>query len=329
MDIVIDIITKMSNILDRQQLEQLRIAITASLKDYDIIPKVTDVAIPCEEQNTLYLHQFIAWKYTEGRSKSSLDTYRFAIQKALDNIKLPVSQITEENVFLYLAWMKSQGASNTYLNNIRQYLQCFFTWLFNRKIINKNPMECIKPFKEEKVIREELSAVELETIKRATTTDRDLAIIEVLYSTGVRVNELTSMKIEDVDFNSGSIKVHGKGNKEREVYMSSTANFYLKRYLELRTQESEYVWISNNKPFGKMKNSGIQTLLNRLGKECKIEKLHPHRFRRTCATNLLRKGMPLEKVSKILGHESVETTMVYCNIKQEDVKNDYIKIMNI
>lgn len=327
MNLILDVVTGMSSSLTKEQSNKLKLVLTQCIKNYDITEKITEVALSYQTENTELLKRYLAWKSTEGMKLSSLKSYRFIVEKALDEIQKPIVDITEDDLFMYLSMLKHNGAKDTYLRNVRNYLSALFNWLFSKKLIKNNPMSSISPIKIDKTIKEAFSDVELEKLRRATTTSRDLAIVELLYASGVRVSELESLDRTDIDFINKAIKVYGKGGKERHVYINDTAAYYLEAYLKSRTDNDLALFVGLRKPYNRLDVSAIQRMLRELGKKTGIPKVHPHRFRRTLATNLLRKGMTIEEVSMILGHEKLDTTMVYCNINQDTVKNEYMRIM--
>lgn len=327
MDIILDVVAGMAGCLNREQTEKLKLVMAQCLKNYDVVEKTTEIALPYQSENIELLKRYFAWKSTEGMSERTLKQYKFIVDKALDEMKKPISEITEDDVFMYLSMMKYRGAKDTYLRNVRNYLSALFNWLQSKNLIKNNPMKGISPIKVDKVIKEAFTDVELEQLRRATENARDLAIVELLYASGMRVSEMEQLNRSDIDLINKVVKVYGKGGKERRVYISNTAAYYLEMYLKTRKDSDFALFVSNRKPYERLEVSAIQRMLRKLGKKTGIEKVHPHRFRRTLATNLLRKGMTIEEVSQILGHEKLDTTMVYCNINQDTVKNQYMRIM--
>ena len=327
MNFILDVITEMSTTLDKDQLNKLKMVLSKNLANYELTEKSTEIALSYDLYNDGILKKFYAYKSIEGSSDKTLAQYKFHIDKALQYIQKPFTQITEDDIFLYIATRKQQGASSSYLRTIRQDLSSIFSWLYDKGYVKSNPVRGVKPIKVEAKIKKALSDVELEKLKRNAKHTRDLVILEVLVSTGIRVAELVGLNRNDVDFVNGSMKVFGKGRKERIVYMSQTANFYLQNYLADRTDDNEALFISLRKPVKRISIDSVQSLLKKLGQQTNIEKVHPHKFRRTLATNLLNKGMPLENVSRILGHAKLDTTMGYCNVSDKTIQNEYNKIM--
>ena len=327
MNLILDIVTGMSGCLNKEQTDKLKVVLSQCLKNYDIVEKTTEIALPYQSQNTELLKRYFAWKSTEGMSVRSLKSYKFIVDKALNEIQKPIPEITEDDLFMYLSMLKYNGAKDTYLRNVRNYLSALFNWLFSKKLIANNPMNGISPIKIDKTIKEAFSSVELEKLRRATKTTRDLAIVELLYASGMRVSEMEALNRSDIDLVNKAVKVYGKGGKERWVYINDTAAYYVDAYLRSRTDNDFALFVGLRNPYTRLDVSAIQRMLRELGKRTGIKKVHPHRFRRTLATDLLRKGMTIEEVSMILGHEKIDTTMGYCNINQQSVKNEYMRIM--
>ena len=305
MNLILDVVTGMADCLDKEQSDKLKTVLTHCLKNYDVIEKTTEIAIPYQTENTELLKRYFAWKSTEGMSVNSLKSYKFIVDRALNEIKKPLAEITEDDLFMYLSLMKYNGAKDTYLRNVRNYLSALFNWLYAKKLIPNNPMNGISPIKIDKTIKEAFTSVELEKLRRATDNTRDLAIVELLYATGMRVSEMEGLNRSDIDLVNKMVKVYGKGGKERRVYINSTAAYYVDAYLRSRTDNDFALFVGLRKPYTRLDVSAIQRMLRELGKKTGIKKVHPHRFRRTLATNLLRKGMTIEEVSMILGHENL------------------------
>lgn len=242
---------------------------------------------------------------------------------------MPIDKITENDLFVYLAkYKKERGVSNAYLDNIRLVFSSFFGWLNAKGYISKNPTMGLEPIKVEKRIKKPLSDEELEKLRRTCEQERDLALLEFLYSTGVRVSELVALNRQDIDFYGKNVIVYGKGSKERETYLTATSCMHLKAYLDSRQDANEALFVSNKKPYERLTVAGVEGILKKLGKSAGVEKVHPHRFRRTMATNALKKGMPLEEVKELLGHTKLDTTMIYCTVNKENVKHSHQKYMS-
>lgn len=327
-NLVLDIVADMSEYLNNEQMEKLKLVLTKYMNNYDITEKITDITIPYQNINNDLLKKFFAWKFTEGLSEKTLKQYKFTIDKALLEIAKPIPEITENDLFLYIAKVKFKGVSNTYLRNIRQNLSCVFTWLYQKRLIEVNPMDGIGTIKLEKTIKEEFSDIEAEKLKQNTKNERDRAIVELLLATGMRISELISLNRDgSIDMINKKVKIKGKGSKERTVYFSDVAALYIDKYIKTRTDNNSALFVSLRKPYKRIDVKAAQSMLKTLGNKCGIDKVHPHRFRRTFATNMLKKGMSVEQLSKILGHEKIDTTMIYCNISNDTIRNEYMRLI--
>jgi site-specific recombinase XerD len=308
--------------------EELKNVLYCVLSGYEITEKTRElrnVNGGWEEE----LGEFLVRKRVEGRSEGTIQQYNQHLRRMLRYIDKSVGEITEADLFMYISMYKKQReVSNGYLDNIRLVFSSFFSWLSNKGYIGKNPAAGLDPIRTEKRIKKPLSDTELERIRRKCAIERDLALIECLYSTGVRVSELVSLNRKDIDFDGLKLVVYGKGAKERETYLTEASCMHLKEYLDTRTDGNEALFVSLKAPHERLTVSGVEEILRRLGRSTGIEKVHPHRFRRTMATNILNKGMPIEEVKEILGHTKLDTTLIYCQISKENVRHHHKKYMS-
>jgi len=282
-----------------------------------------------QKNNTDILDRFIASKEIEGCSTRTLNYYRDNINKMLDTVNLPINEITTEILRNYLSDYKSNSnAGMVTIDNIRRTLSSFFAWLENEDYIVKSPVRRIHKVKTTRRVKETLTDENLEKLRDTCSNVRDLAILELLISTGMRVGELIRLNISDINFQERSCIVLGKGNSEREVYFSAKSKMYIKKYLETRTDNNEALFVSLIKPYNRLGISGVEILIRNLGREANINKVHPHKFRRTMATMAIDKGMPIEQVQKLLGHIKIDTTMEYAMVNQNNVKNSHRKYVN-
>lgn len=278
------------------------------------------------KNNTNILNKFISSKEIEGCSNRTLNYYKDNINKMFDAVNLPVNEITTEILRNYLADYKSNSSAGMVtIDNIRRTLSSFFAWLENEDYIVKSPVRRINKVKTTRKVKETLTDENLEKLRDTYSNVRDLAILELLISTGMRVGEITRLNISDMNFQERSCIVLGKGNSEREVYFSAKSKMYIKKYLETRTDDNEALFVSLIKPYNRLGISGIEILIRNLGKEANINKVHPHKFRRTMATMAIDKGMSIEQVQKLLGHIKIDTTMEYAMLSQNNVKNSHRK----
>ena len=275
-----------------------------------------------------YLQEFLDVKALEGCSKATIKNYKFNLNKFLLGVGKDPTEIATQDIRKYLAdYKRERGVSNTTLDNMRRVFQSFFTWMHREGYIIKDPCAAVNKIRADKIIKNPYSDKEMELMREAAKNLREKAIIEVLYSTGMRIGELEKLNKDDIDFVNGKAIVFGKGAKEREVYFNVKAQLALKKYLENRNDTNEALFVGLQSPYNRLKVSTYEKILRELGGRCGVH-CHPHRFRRTCATILLNKGMPIQEVSKVLGHAKLETTMIYCEIDQQSVATNHRKYMN-
>lgn len=275
-----------------------------------------------------YLQEFLDVKALEGCSKATIENYKFNLNKFLLGVGKDPTEIATQDIRKYLAdYKRERGVSNTTLDNMRRVFQSFFTWMHREGYVLKDPCAAVNKIRADKIIKNPYSDEEMELMREAAKNLREKAIIEVLYSTGMRIGELEKLNKDDIDFVNGKAIVFGKGAKEREVYFNVKAQLALKKYLENRNDTNEALFVGLQSPYNRLKVSTYEKILRELGGRCGVH-CHPHRFRRTCATILLNKGMPIQEVSKILGHAKLETTMIYCEINQQSVAANHKKYMN-
>ena len=225
-------------------------------------------------------------------------------------------------------YQKQRNCSKTTVDNIRRNISSFFSWLEEEDYILKSPMRRIHKIKTKSVVKEVISDEEVEKLRDNCSTLRDLAIIDLLYSTGIRVGELVRLNIADIDFESRECIVFGKGDKERRVYFDAKTKIHLKEYIDSREDNNSALFVSLNAPYNRLKISGVEIRLRQLGRRLNLKAIHPHKFRRTMATRAIDKGMPIEQVQKILGHSQIDTTMQYAIVNQNNVKISHQKYMS-
>ena len=320
------VINTVEDFLDNNQRIKLKEILTEICLNYQIERIEQTKKQEILKNNTDILNKFISSKEIEGCSTRTLNYYKDNITKMLDTINLPIDEITTEILRNYLADYKSNSkAGMVTIDNIRRTLSSFFAWLENEDYIVKSPVRRIHKVKATKKVKETLTDENLEKLRDTCSNVRDLAILELLILTGMRVGELTRLNIADMNFQERSGIVLGKGNSEREVYFSAKSKMYIKKYLETRTDDNEALFVSLIKPYNRLGISGVEILIRNLGREANINKVHPHKFRRTMATMAIDKGMPIEQVQKLLGHIKIDTTMEYAMVNQNNVKNSHRK----
>lgn len=327
-EFITQVLAIMMGIISQKQCGELKTALYMALQEYEIEKRCTELL----DLDTSYIHYmqlFLARKKTEGKSERTINLYKLHLTRMLQSLNMAVDKITENDLFVYLArYKKDNNVSNAYLDNIRLVFSSFFGWLNAKGYIPKNPTAGLEPIKVEKKIKQPFSDEELEKLRRICEQERDLALIEFLYSTGVRVSELVALNRKDIDFYGKNVVVYGKGSKEMETYLNAASCLHLKAYLDSRTDDNEALFVSERAPHTRITVAGVEKILRRIGKDAGVAKVHPHRFRRTMATNVLKKGMPLEEVRELLGHTKLDTTMIYCTISKDNVKHSHQRLMS-
>lgn len=293
------------------------------LNKYEVQERCTDLTVT-DTSAEGQLRKYIATKRIEGKAESTLRRYYEENLKVIHCFRKPLREITTYDLRFYLSLRRQQGKiSNRTLDGMRRCYSSFFTWLTAEGLIGRNPCAALAQIKYRKQIKKPYSAVELEKLRAACGNARDLALVDFLYSTGCRVSEVSRLDIADVDLDTGECLVIGKGNKERTVYLTDVTIMHLKTYLDSRKDVGNALF--TGKGSSRIKKSGIEAILRRLGKAAGVENVHPHRYRRTLATNLLDRGMNIQDVAAILGHADLKTTQIYCYISQQNVKTAYKK----
>ena len=316
--IISKIQNQMKPYLNQGQYIKLTNSLLNSLQDIDIIDNNNDLS---EVDNLKLLKLFLSAKEVEGCSEKTILYYKSTIEKMLMKIKKQVYNINTDDLRKYLYDYKyGNKSSKTTIDNIRRIFSSFFAWLEEEDYIIKNPVRRIHRVKTGRVVKETLTDENLEVLRDNCEEIRDLAIVELLISTGIRVGELVRLNINDVDFYERECIVFGKGESERVVYFDARTKIHLIEYLQSRVDENPALFVSLNEPYNRLGISGVETRLRELGKKCNINKVHPHKFRRTMATNAIDKGMPIEQVQRLLGHLQIDTTMQYAMVNQSNVK---------
>ena len=267
------------------------------------------------------LERFLSTKRLEGRSERTIKYYRTSISKMLEAVGKSVMAITTDDLRAYLADYQSRPTvSKATVDNQRRNLGTFFAWLEEEDYILKSPVRRIHKIKTTVAVKEAYTDDEMERLRDACENSRDLAIIDVLASTGMRIGELVKLNRDDIDFTERECLVLGKGDKERMVYFDARAKLHLKVYLDSRTDDNEALFVGLRAPRNRVTINGIELRVRELGRKVGIKKCHPHKFRRTMATVAIDKGMPIEQVQRLLGHEKIDTTLHYAMVKQSNVK---------
>ena len=314
--------------LNKKQMNELTNSLNNILNKFEVIKINKKLTINETKENQELLKSFLAAKEIEGCSQRTISYYQSTIVKMLDCLDLKIETITTEDLREYLAdYKNNSNSSKSTIDNIRRVLSSFFTWLEDEDYILKNPVRRIHKIKTKKVVKEVLSDENFEILRDNCNTIRDLAMIELLASTGIRVGELVNLNIDDVLFNERECVVLGKGYSERVVYFDAKTKIHLEKYLNSRKDNNPALFVSFKKPYGRLGINAVERRIRELGHEANIKKVHPHKFRRTMATNAIDKGMPIEQVQKLLGHVQIDTTMQYAMVNQNNVKISHRKFI--
>lgn len=315
-EIIQDILLQMLPHLDNGQLKQLRSALEHTLCGIVLTQEKT-ISVDVEDTVT----DFVGAKRIEGCSEKTLTYYRKTIETMLASVAKPPQRIATEDLRQYLThYQIERNSSKVTIDNIRRILASFFSWLEDEDLIVKSPVRRIHKIKTAKVIKDTYTDEALELMRDNCSSVRDLAIIDLLASSGMRVGEMVALNREDINFNERECVVFGKGSKERLVYFDARTKIHLQNYLEQRTDSNPALFVSLKSPYERLMIGGVETRLRELGERLKLTKVHPHKFRRTMATSAIDKGMPIEQVQQLLGHQKIDTTMHYAMVKQQNVK---------
>lgn len=312
------IVQQMLSVLDNAQLKQLQRAIETTLSDYDIVSKSN---VKPTDIDYAIIEKFIDAKRVEGCSEKSLSYYKSTINIMLCNVKKPIDRITTDDLRNYLmVYQSEKNSSKVTIDNIRRILSSFFSWLEDEDYILKSPVRRIHKVRSAATIKETYPDESLELMRDNCDNLRDLALIDILASTGMRVGELVRLNRSDINFEERECVVFGKGSKERMVYFDARTKIHLQNYLLNRKDDEKALFVGLKAPYKRLSISAIEVRLRELGKRLNIPKVHPHKFRRTLATRAIDKGMPIEQLQHLLGHERIDTTLQYAMVKQSNVK---------
>ena len=315
--IINEIQRKMLPYLNNEQLLHLKAVLEASFQG--VIIEMGEEQPKAEEQDSAAA--FITAKRIEGCSEKTLTYYSKTIEAMLNDVGKSPQQITTDDLRKYLTDYQTQRrSSKVTIDNIRRILSRFFSWLEDEDFIVKSPVRRIHKIKTASTIKDTYTDEALEQMRDDCTDLRDLALIDMLASTGMRVGELVLLNRSDIDFEERECVVLGKGNKERIVYFDARTKLHLKQYLDSRTDDNEALFVSLKAPHKRLKIGGVEVRIRKIGKRLNIQKAHPHKFRRTLATMAIDKGMPIEQLQQLLGHRRIDTTLQYAMVKQSNVK---------
>lgn len=313
---LVNIINEMAEYLNISQMKKLQEVLLKHLATNNV--EKTDTS------NMDYLQMFIDAKRIEGCSERTIQYYQVTVEHLLNTVEIAVRKMTTDDLRSYLAnYQKINNCSKVTVDNIRRNLSSFFSWLEEEDYILKSPMRRIHKIKTKQPVKEIISDEMIERMRDNCDTKRDLAIIDLLYSTGIRVGELVRLNIADIDFEERECVVYGKGDKERRAYFDAKAKLHLLNYIDSRTDNNPALFVTLDAPYDRLKISGVEIRMRELGRKLNISRIHPHKFRRTMATRAIDKGMPIEQVQKLLGHSQIDTTMQYAIVNQNNVKTSH------
>ena len=318
---VVKIINEMADYLSVSQMKKLQEVLLKTFSEQE--------STKTEISNQEYLQLFLEAKRIEGCSERTIQYYRTTVEKLLLNVITPIRKITTEEIRHYLVkYQQVNNCSKVTVDNVRRNISSFFSWLEEEDYLLKSPMRRIHKIKTKQQVKETISDEAIELLRDNCNCLRDLAIIDLLYSTGIRVGELVNLNISDIDFDARECVVFGKGDKERKVYFDAKAKIHLQDYLSNRKDNNQALFVTLDAPFDRLKISGVEIRMRRLGRSLSMDKIHPHKFRRTMATRAIDKGMPIEQVQKLLGHSQIDTTMQYAIVNQTNVKTSHQKFIS-
>ena len=319
-----DIEQAMLGVLNNEQMSQLRKVLDYTFRDINVSSKNNE---ECSGNSEL-IDIFLSAKRVEGCSDKSMHYYRSTLNNAIRKIGKNIRHITTDDLRSYLNdYQLTSGATKVTVDNIRRILSSFFSWLEDEDYIVKSPVRRIHKVKVGKTVKETYSDEALEQMRDHCEGIRDLALIDLLASTGMRVGELVKLNRNDIDFENRECIVTGKGDKQRRVYFDARTKIHLQRYFAERIDDNPALFVSLLAPYDRLQISGVEIRLRRLGRELNIPKVHPHKFRRTLATMAIDKGMPIEQVQHLLGHQSLDTTLQYAMVNQTNVKMSHRKFI--
>lgn len=320
-EFVNDVLRDMLAYLDNGQAEQLRRVLKHNLSGYEIRQRADSTAEDASTENIQLTDAFLSAKRIEGCSEKSLSYYRKTIETMSEKIGKGITHITTNDLRSYLTdYQAERKSSKVTIDNIRRILSSFFSWLEDEDYILKSPVRRIHKVKTAVTIKETYTDEALETMRDHCDSLRDLALIDMLASTGMRVGELVLLNRDDINFEERECVVFGKGSKERMVYFDARTKIHLQNYLAQRTDSNNALFVSLKAPYERLQIGGVESRLRELGKRLSLPRVHPHKFRRTLATMAIDKGMPVEQLQRLLGHQRIDTTLQYAMVKQSNVK---------
>lgn len=323
MELIEAVVNRMTGLLDLNQMQELKTAMIICMDGLEVRKEQTELTTEVTD-NWEYCRRYLQSMVVAGRSPGTVSEYQLQIRILFEDVRKPVLEMTEEDLMLHLARQKySRKLGNRYLNHKRIVFRSFFGWLRRKRYIPENPAELLDQIRYDTIIKKPYTDEDREKIRCSCKRERDLALVDVLYSTAARVSEIAALNRSDIDFVESGCIVRGKGGKERPVYLNATAAYHLHMYLQGRTDDNPALFVSCRKPHKRLSRNGIEEILRRLGRTAGVDNVHPHRYRRTALTNAANRGMPLQDVQCLAGHASPDTTMIYCTVDRSKVKAEH------
>lgn len=323
--VISNVLMEMQECLSEEQLQKLENVLSIQLHGMVVKEECTQL-VTSERHWEKILRMYIASKRLENCSEGTLENYSRCIKMLMQGLNKKLRDITTNDLRYYMAvYQEQRKISLSYMETLRHYITAFFTWANDEGYIDRNPARKLKRIKVPKKIMKPYTAEEREHLKDLAKTGRDLAIMELLYSTAGRIGEVVAINRKDVDFSNKEIIIYGqKGKRERKVYLTDGCIYHLKKYLESRTDNNPALFVSLKKPYNRIGKEAIQVMLKKLGREADIH-AHPHKFRRTLLTDAGARGVPLQELQQYAGHVKAETTLLYVSVKEENVKSSFMK----
>lgn len=326
-DFINTLMVTLHNKLSEADLSTVIWEISAVIRDWEIKRRSTALAL--YEGLPLPYKAFMVTKKMEGRSEGTLYQYQLVLEDLFAIVRKPLVDISTNDLRYYLIKVQEErNISPRTLDGRRLILSSFFTWCNAEGYIDHNPCASISPIKYEETPREPISDIDLELLRDACRNYREKAMVEVLYSTGCRCAELANLQIEDIDFDNRKVHLFGKGKKHRFSFLSARAAVYLMKYMQTRSDDSTYVFVTDNQYHHKLTTSGIEQIIHNIGERIDMDDIYPHKFRHTFATNALNKGMPVAELQQLLGHASLDTTMIYAKVNPFALASSHDKVIN-
>ena len=317
-------LTAIAHIVDISQIKMISKALDKTAKDFEFTEKCTDL-IPYGVGEPELVKTYIVSKKIEGLSEKTLYNYRTHLRLFFETVRKPPEKIATNDIRIYLyQYQKEKGITNRSLDKIRQCIRSFYEWAVDNEYIDKNPARLLNQIKYTAKPRQSLSQMDLEHVRRSCESEKDTAIIEMLYSTGCRVSELIGIKFTDIDFDTKKVHLFGKGGKYRDSFINAKAEIALQEYLKVRKGNSEYLFVSDRKPYNQIKKEAVEKIVRRISDKSGIE-MTPHILRHTTATTAMRNGMPVESIQAMLGHSKIDTTMIYAKADIGAVQQQHIR----